>query len=240
MGLALGARPARLAHRVLGDGRGRVRARVRDPRRRARPRLPAPRERARAVARARPRVRAHLDAQRHARVRRREDVEVARQRRLAPQRARHVGARGRAALLHDARTGASRSTSPTRRSRRRRRRSRRFRNVFRSSPSEPVGDWAALRGGARRRLQHARGARAPARLARPRAAARAGSTLFGLGSLAERERGAAPRSSSSPRQRQAARAARDFAEADRLRDEIAAARLGGARRAPAASSSSRR
>ena len=34
----------------------------------------------------------HLDAQRDARVRRREDVEVARQRRLAPQRARHVGA----------------------------------------------------------------------------------------------------------------------------------------------------
>ena len=81
--------------------RGGVRAGVRDPRRRPRPRLPAPRERARAVARARPRVRAHLDAQRDARVRRREDVEVARQRRLDPQRARHVGERGRAALLHD-------------------------------------------------------------------------------------------------------------------------------------------
>ena len=89
--VALGPRPAGLAHRVLGDGGGGVRAGVRDPRRRARPRLPASRERARAVERARPRVRAHLDAQRHARVRRREDVEVARQRRLDPERARHVG-----------------------------------------------------------------------------------------------------------------------------------------------------
>ena len=54
VGLALGPRPARLAHRVLGDGRGDLRAGVRDPRRRARPRLPAPRERGRAVACARP------------------------------------------------------------------------------------------------------------------------------------------------------------------------------------------
>ena len=53
MGLAVGPRPPRLAHRVLGDGREAPRARLRDPRRRARPRLPAPRERARAVARAR-------------------------------------------------------------------------------------------------------------------------------------------------------------------------------------------
>ena len=58
MGLAVGPGPAGLAHRVLGDGREAPRAGVRDPRRRARPRLPAPRERARAVARARPRVRA--------------------------------------------------------------------------------------------------------------------------------------------------------------------------------------
>ena len=49
VGLAVGPRPARLAHRVLGDGRGGARAGVRDPRRRARSRLPAPRERARAV-----------------------------------------------------------------------------------------------------------------------------------------------------------------------------------------------
>ena len=66
VGLALGPRPAGLAHRVLGDGGEAARAGVRDPRRRARPRLPAPRERAGAVAGARPRVRADLDAQRHA------------------------------------------------------------------------------------------------------------------------------------------------------------------------------
>ena len=61
-----GPRPARLAHRVLGDGGEVPRAGVRDPRRRARPRLPAPRERDRAVARARARVRPDLDAQRDA------------------------------------------------------------------------------------------------------------------------------------------------------------------------------
>ena len=64
VGLAVGPRPAGLAHRVLGDGGGAARAGVRDPRRRARPRLPAPRERARAVAGARARVRAGLGAQR--------------------------------------------------------------------------------------------------------------------------------------------------------------------------------
>ena len=53
VGRAVGPRAARLAHRVLGDGRARPRADVRDPRRRARSRLPAPRERARPVARAR-------------------------------------------------------------------------------------------------------------------------------------------------------------------------------------------
>ena len=50
VGVAVGPRPAGLAHRVLGDGREAPRAGLRDPRRRARPRLPAPRERARPVA----------------------------------------------------------------------------------------------------------------------------------------------------------------------------------------------
>ena len=44
-----GRGPARLAHRVLGDGDGAPRRGVRRARRRARPDLPAPRERARAV-----------------------------------------------------------------------------------------------------------------------------------------------------------------------------------------------
>ena len=43
----------------------------------------------------------HLDAQRDARAHRREDVEVARQHRHAPRRARGVGARDAAPLLHD-------------------------------------------------------------------------------------------------------------------------------------------
>ena len=50
VGVAVGPRPAGLAHRVLGDGRGDLRAGVRDPRRWARPRVPAPRERGGAVA----------------------------------------------------------------------------------------------------------------------------------------------------------------------------------------------
>ena len=91
VGLALGPRPPRLAHRVLGDGGEAPGAGVRAPRRRARPALPAPRERDRPVARGRPAVRAAVGAQRHARVRRGEDVQVARQHRLAPRGARRWG-----------------------------------------------------------------------------------------------------------------------------------------------------
>ena len=72
-----------------------------DPRRRARPRLSAPRERAGAVAGRRAPVREDLDAQRAAPVRRREDVEVGRQRRHDPGRDRRVGARGGVALPDD-------------------------------------------------------------------------------------------------------------------------------------------
>ena len=48
LGRAVGPRPARLAHRVLGDGRDAARRRLRRPRRRLGPRLPASRERGRA------------------------------------------------------------------------------------------------------------------------------------------------------------------------------------------------
>src|SRR5438132_158692 len=82
--LALGARPAGVAHRVLGARGGVPRPELRDPRRRPRPRLPPPRERARAVTFARASVRTHLDAQRDAALHRREDVEVGRQRRDDP------------------------------------------------------------------------------------------------------------------------------------------------------------
>ena len=80
LGQPLGPRPARLAHRVLGDGRGAPRRHGRHPRRRPGPQVPAPRERARAE-RLRPRRRAArplLAAQRLPRHRAREDVEVAR------------------------------------------------------------------------------------------------------------------------------------------------------------------
>ena len=53
MGLAVGPRPAGLAHRVLRDGGGDARRAVRDPRRRQRPDLPPPRERGGADARRR-------------------------------------------------------------------------------------------------------------------------------------------------------------------------------------------
>ena len=49
LGLALGPRAARLAHRVLGDGRAGAGRRLRDPRRRLGPGLPPPRERDRPV-----------------------------------------------------------------------------------------------------------------------------------------------------------------------------------------------
>ena len=83
VGVPVGARPPRLAHRVLGDGGEAPRPGLRDPRRRHRPALPASRERARPVARRRPRVRAALGAQRDARAGAGEDVQVAREHRLA-------------------------------------------------------------------------------------------------------------------------------------------------------------
>ena len=71
LGRALGPRPSRLAHRVLGDGRADPRRRLRRPRRRLRPRLPAPRERDRPDrGRARQAARPDLDAQRDAPLRR--------------------------------------------------------------------------------------------------------------------------------------------------------------------------
>ncbi len=224
VGLAVGPRPARLAHRVLGDGRGGVRAGVRDPRRRARPRLPAPRERARAVARARPRVRAHLDAQRDARVRRREDVEVARQRRLAPQRARHVGARGRAALLHDRPLAQA--------DRLHRRDAGAGEGAGRDVPERvPLGrasrggDWAgSFEAALDDDFNTPRRARGPARLASSGsdAASPRRSTLFGLGSLARAWTCRRPRSSRSPnrgrrRARQGLRRGRPAARRDRRR-----------------------
>ena len=89
VGVALGRGPARLAHRVLGDGRGGARRAVRDPRRRLGPRLPAPRERDRPDrGGARQAAEPHLDAQRHGRDGRREDGEVGGEHPPAARRAR--------------------------------------------------------------------------------------------------------------------------------------------------------
>ena len=90
VGFAVGAGPARLAHRVLGDVARDPRRRLRHPRRRRRSRVPAPRERDRAGGRRRPRVRAALAARGHGEHAGREDVEVARQLRDAPRRPRPV------------------------------------------------------------------------------------------------------------------------------------------------------
>ena len=135
--------------------------------------LPAPRERARAVARARAPLRARLDAQRDARARRREDVEVARatSSRCATS-LDALGARDAARLPPDgALAQAGRLLGRDAWSRR----PRAPRGSARSSanPSEPAPDGrvGAVRGGARRRLQHAGRARRHARVARPRAAA---------------------------------------------------------------------
>jgi cysteinyl-tRNA synthetase len=85
-----GARPAGLAHRVLGDELRAARRTLRHPRRRHGPAVPAPRERDRAERGRERRPFVRLDAQRLPQRRRREDVQVAGQllhhRRRAAQR----------------------------------------------------------------------------------------------------------------------------------------------------------
>ena len=210
VGVALGARPAGLAHRVLGDGGEVARARVRDPRRRPRPRLPAPRERARAVA------------QRSAASSRSSGCTTGCCSFTGEKMSKSLGnvvtirealdecgPRDAARLLPDRATGASRSTSRRRRWRRPRRgpRASARSSATRRSPAarRRVG---ALRGRARRRLQHARGARDHARLARPRAACAERSASSGSASLAEAEEAPARGRRRSPSARKAARAGR--------------------------------
>jgi cysteinyl-tRNA synthetase len=95
-----------------------------------------------------------------------------------------------------------------------------LRNVFRS-PSEPVGDWTPFEAALDDDFN------TPAALAilhgwRDHDLLREALGLFGLASLAEEEAAPGEIVALADR-RQAARAARDFAEADRLRDELAAA-----------------
>ena len=224
MGLAVGPRQAGLAHRVLGDGGEDARAGVLDPRRRARPRLPTPRERAGAVAGRRAALRQDLDAQRPAPLRRREDVEIGRQRRHDPGRDRRVGAGGGAALPDDGplaqaarvlargddRRGASRSRASATRC---------------AARSARRGDWDALRRG-RSTTTSTHPPRSPCSTA-GRARARSTSCSEGWRSSGSARSATASRRPGElvalARARTEARAARDFAESDRLRDEIAAA-----------------
>ncbi|MBV8064331.1 MAG: cysteine--tRNA ligase [Actinobacteria bacterium] len=95
-----------------------------------------------------------------------------------------------------------------------------FRNVFRS-PSEPVGDWSAFENALDGDFN------TPEALSllhawRDHDLLRDALGVFGLGSLADAE-DAPDDVVALADLRQAARAAKDFAEADRLRDEIAAA-----------------
>ena len=88
LGRSLGPGTPGLAHRVLGDGRGDPGRRLRHPRRRDRPDLPPPRERGRPdPGGARRAAGPDLDAQRDARARRREDVQVGGQHPLPGRRA---------------------------------------------------------------------------------------------------------------------------------------------------------
>ena len=172
VGVAVGAGPAGLAHRVLGDVREAPRAGVRDPRRRPRPRLPAPRERDRAVARARP------TASRTSGCTTGCSSSAARRctsRSATSSRCRNVlDTWGRETLLVFFLTGHWRkpldfsdATLEAAAAR-----AEGFREVFRNaSEPAPDGGVGALRGRARRRLQHAGRARGHARVARPRAPA---------------------------------------------------------------------
>jgi cysteinyl-tRNA synthetase len=93
-----------------------------------------------------------------------------------------------------------------------------FRNVFRS-PSEPVGEWAPFEAALEDDFN------TPEALAvmhgwRDHELLRRGLDVFGLASLAEADQAPADVIELA-RARQGARATRDFAEADRLRDELA-------------------
>ena len=219
VGVALGSRPSGLAHRVLGHGRGAPRPGIRDPRRRARPRLPPSRERARSVERARPRVRPDLDPQRHPPFHRREDVQVARQRRDHGRGARPAGTRDpsvdvpRRALAEA--DGLLRGDAPAGR-----RPGRRLpRGLPESRPSRPrkasgTGSWP-------------RSTTISTRPMRSRSCTAGATTTWcavrssssGSARLQSRRR-RRRRWSTLARRRQQARADRDFGEADRLRGEI--------------------
>ena len=221
LGRAVGARPAGLAHRVLGDGGAAARPGLRDPRRRARPRLPAPRERARAVPCAGnefARIWMHNGMLRFTGEKMSKSVGNVE---TIEEVLDEWGPETTLALLPD---GAL--EQPDRLLRGDDGGGARTRGGDPRGLPQPLragarGRLGALRGHAGRRLQHARRARARARVARPRSRA-AALDVFGLAALAEEETAPAELDELAG-QRQQAREDRDFAEADRLRVEIEAA-----------------
>ena len=210
VGLAVGPRPAGLAHRVLGDGGEAARPVVRDPRRRARPRLPAPRERARAVAGARARVRARSGCTTACSA---SPARRCRSRSATSRRSRRCstgGAARRRCSSSSRRTGASPIDFSDETMGRPRRRSGGA-SATRSRRTGRAGRGGGLGAPSRRRSTTTSTRReALARHARVAAASqldllRRGLDLFGLGLAAASRR--RPRSSSSGRARQQARAA---------------------------------
>ena len=238
LGLALGPGPPRLAHRVLRDGRAVPGRGLRHPRRRDRPRLPAPRERGGADAgRARQAARARVDAQRDA---------AARPTRRCPSRwATSAGsatcstrsAARCSSCTSPAATTASRSRSPTSGWRRRGARRRgSARPGGACAPGDSPEELAPLRDAFFDALaDDFNTARALAALydwireANRREGAVGGAHLremldvLGLATLLDAGDGPpAGGASSWPSAASAARDARDWAEADRLRDELRA------------------
>ena len=220
VGLAVGPRPAGLAHRVLGDGGGLSRARVRDPRRRARPRSSRT-TRTRSRSRARPAASS-----------RRSGCTTgccgspARRCRSRSGTSSRYGTRseswGRETLLvyflgghwrkpldfsdDTLEQAAAQAES--------------FRNVFRSE-SEPGGDWERLAAALDDDFN------TPEALAvmhgwRDHELLRRGLEVFGLG-VARRERERARRAGGAGAAARGGEGRKDFAEGDRLRDEIEAA-----------------
>ena len=117
-------------------------------------------------------------------VHRREDVEVGRATSRRSARCSTRGGARRCSCSSSAGTGASRSTSRTRRWRRPQRRLEASADAFASATAAARRGLGRVRARARRRLQHARGAGAHPRVARPRTLLLRGARLFGLGSLA--------------------------------------------------------
>ena len=167
VGLALGPRPSRLAHRVLGDGRGSTsgrssRSTAAGSTSSSRTTRTSSRSRGRSATSSRSSgCTTGCSGSRARRCRSRSATSSRCARRSTRGDARRCSSTSSVAhwrkpidfsdeMLQQARAQAES-----------------FRNVFRS-PSETGGDWDGFRRSARRRLQHAGGARGDARLARPR------------------------------------------------------------------------